>query len=574
MINRVRNRKGGYKNGVANTVKYQLKTNPTEEDDSFESSIPMIDGEDAGDYARRVERVFEAARVPNQKNLYQHNTLSFHPKESDSLSNKQLIEIAKEFYLAEGLQNKNRHYVFTVERDTAHAHVHAAIHLTDLDSKRVHNKFVNYNPIAEKLENKYGLYNEHRKPSPFNEAPRKDKKSEFKADLNKIKDSALTASEFLILAGQGGYDILHNGNQAFSFQKGEDIFKASDLGMSYKALKKHFGEDLEFTATLASLNKKPAQNGPIGSIGGPQFQSHADHKLEEEKINRKSTLHTRFDAENDKYYFKDSSRKAFEYRNGCVTFETTSPLAIKAGLQKLTECSKGKKLNMTGSPEFLRQAWMQFHLMDLGKKGFTLDGYSPRASDLKELERKKKEQLERYKKTDHLEIKKNEADKKKTEADRKIEIAEKKIDEVEKKVIDIENKKTKLEVEDKKIEQFLKGKSGEEAEGSNNADKDKFESKGSNGKDKEKEKEKKQDERGENSSDSDEEKKRKESERVARKIQALFEVGDYAKYGEVAERKSEIKLMRDEVLQKKMQAEQMKLESDRAKKTLRPRPPQ
>lgn len=405
MINRVRNRKGGYKNGVSNTVKYQLKTNPTEEDDSFESSIPMIDGEEPGDYARRVERVFEAARVPNQKNLYQHNTLSFHPKESDSLSNKQLIEIAKEFYLAEGLQNKNRHYVFTVERDTAHAHVHAAIHLTDLDSKRVHNKFVNYNPIAEKLENKYNLYNEHRKPSPFNEAPRKDKKSEFKADLNKIKDSALTASEFLILADQGGYDILHNGNQAFSFQKGNDIFKASDLGMSYKALKKHFGEDLDFTATLASLNKKPAQNGPTGSIGGPQFMSHTDHKLEEEKINRKSTLHTRFDCEKDNYYFKNSNKKAFKYEDHCVEFYTTSGIAIKAGLQKLAEKAKtnaDKKLNMDGSPEFLREAWLQFQLMDLESKGFSLSGFTPNSSDLKELQRRKKEDNERYAKFNNI----------------------------------------------------------------------------------------------------------------------------------------------------------------------------
>ena len=60
------------------------------------------------------------------------------------------MEIAKEFYLKEGLGDKNRHYVFTVERDTDHAHVHAAIHLTDLESKRVSNKFVNYNPIAWK----------------------------------------------------------------------------------------------------------------------------------------------------------------------------------------------------------------------------------------------------------------------------------------------------------------------------------------------------------------------------------------------------------------------------------------
>ena len=195
MINRVRSRPGGYKYGVSNTVKYQLKLKPTEDDDSFDSSIPRIESETDWQYAKRVERIFEAARVPNQKQLYQHNTLSFHPDESKELTNKQIMEIAKEFYLKEGLGDKSRHYVFTVERDTKHAHVHAAIHLTDLESKRVSNKFVNYNPIAEKLENKYGLYNEHRKPSPFNnQEPEQDNKKKFKDDLKSLMKTTSTAS--------------------------------------------------------------------------------------------------------------------------------------------------------------------------------------------------------------------------------------------------------------------------------------------------------------------------------------------------------------------------------------------
>ncbi|MCO7557147.1 relaxase/mobilization nuclease domain-containing protein [Metapseudomonas otitidis] len=400
MINRVRSRTGGYANGVANTVNYQLKTKPTEEDESFESSIPRTEGESDWEYAKRVERVFEAARVPNQKQLYQHNTLSFHPDESKNLSNKQIMEIAKEFYLKEGLGDKNRHYVLIVERDTDHAHVHAAIHLTDLESKRVSNKFVNYNPIAEKLENKYGLYNEHRKPSPFNQEPKQDKKKEFKDDLKSLMKNTSTASGFLFAANAAGYEILHNGNSAYSLEKDGETFKASDLGMSYKSLKARFGDDPGFPATLARLDKKNAENGPIGSIGGPQFMTAEQYDAKQKKMNR--VLDLRFDTtDGESYTFKDSKSKAFTYKKGVATFYNSSPSTIKAGLQRLEETTKNpkdKELAVNGSHDFKRKTWLEFHKMGLDKKGFSLSGYTPSATDKKELEQYKNEQKDKFKK--------------------------------------------------------------------------------------------------------------------------------------------------------------------------------
>ncbi|WP_446939076.1 relaxase/mobilization nuclease domain-containing protein [Pseudomonas aeruginosa] len=409
MINRVRSRQGGYKYGVSNTVKYQLKLKPTEDDDSFDSSIPRIEGESDWQYAMRVERVFEAARVPNQKQLYQHNTLSFHPDESKNLSNKQIMEIAKEFYLKEGLGDKNRHYVFTVERDTAHAHVHAAIHLTDLESKRVNNKMVNYNPIATRLEKKYGLYQVDRSPNPFNDnEPKKDKKKEFKDDLNSLMKTTSTASGFLVAADAAGYEIIHNGNSAFSFQKDGETFKASDLGMSYKSLKARFGDDSGFPATLARLNRKPRESGPVGSLSGPQFQSAQDYDKKQKKNRVLDLSFSTTDGQS--YKWNGSNREAFNYKNGVATFYNSSPTAIKAGLQRLEETTKNpkdKELAVNGSHDFKRKTWLEFHKMGLDKKGFSLKGYSPSATDKAELERIKNQAKDKYTKAKD-EIQKNE----------------------------------------------------------------------------------------------------------------------------------------------------------------------
>ncbi|HHM7819312.1 TPA: relaxase [Pseudomonas aeruginosa] len=401
MINRVRSRPGGYKYGVSNTVKYQLKLKPTEDDDSFDSSIPRIEGETDWQYAKRVERIFEAARVPNQKQLYQHNTLSFHPDESKELSNKQIMEIAKEFYLKEGLGDKSRHYVFTVERDTKHAHVHAAIHLTDLESKRVNNKMVNYNPIATRLEKKYGLYEVDRSPNPFNDnEPKKDKKKEFKDDLNSLMKTTSTASGFLVAADAAGYEIIHNGNSAYSFQKDGETFKASDLGMSYKSLKARFGDDSGFPATLARLNRKPRESGPVGSLSGPQFQSAQDY---EKKQKKNRVLDLRFDTQDGQSYkWNGSNREAFIYENNSATFYTTSPTAIKAGFQRLAENAKNEKdkeMYLTGTNDFKRNAWLEFHKMNLDQKGFSLFGYTPTSQDKLDLERIKNEVKEKYSKT-------------------------------------------------------------------------------------------------------------------------------------------------------------------------------
>lgn len=383
-------RTGGYANGVANSAQYLLKTNP--QGDAIDCSIERLEGESDHAYAQRIEKVFESARVHNQKNLYQFNSLSLHPSEGEKFTDAQMIEMAKEVYLKNGVKNgltENRHTMFVVERNTKHHHVHAMIHLTDLETKKVNNKMIDYNPIIQKLELKYGLYNEHRKPK---EEPENKKK--LKDNLKAIRDRSISPSEFLILANKSGYEIHHNGNDAYSLTKDNQTFKASDLGMSYKTLKKALGDDPEFSTTLARLDAKRAKNDGLGAISFDMYVTQADldqYEAKKQKSNR--VLDTRFDSRNDHdFFFKDTNKKAFKYdaMRGRVDFNNNSPTAVKAGLQKLTEnVKKPTSFKLGGSDYAKREIWLQFHLMGLDKKGHTLSGYSPTLADKAKLEKEK-----------------------------------------------------------------------------------------------------------------------------------------------------------------------------------------
>lgn len=388
MINTMETRQGG-KNGTANSVIYLLKLNP--EGDAIDCSIERIEGESDQEFANRVEKIWEACRVPNQKNLYQFNALALHPSEGSKFTDAQMIEMAKEVYFENGVKNSfndNRHYLFVVERNTDHHHVHMMLHLTDLTTKKVNNKMIDYNPIIKKLELKYGLYNEHRKPKDESEY-----KKNFKKELKTILENALTASEFLMLADAAGFDIHHSGKDAYSLTKDEQTFKASDLAVSYKTLKAALGNDPEFAATLALLHKEKPGNDGYGSIGydfHDQQSAITERNIKNQRSNR--VLDTRFDTEDGHLYkFKDSNRTAFSYSNGTARFNSISPMVIKAGLQKLTESGKTDTLHIRGDDAFKRVVWLQFHMMNLDKKGYSLKGYEPTAHDKAQLEKMKLE---------------------------------------------------------------------------------------------------------------------------------------------------------------------------------------
>lgn len=386
MINKMKLRKGGYRRGVSNSAKYLLKTNP--KGDAIDCSIERLEGESDQAYANRIEKIFESARVHNQQNLYQFNSLSLHPSEGDKFTDAQMIEMAKEVYLRNGVKNgltENRHTMFVVERNTKHHHVHAMIHLTDLETKKVNNKMIDYNPIIKKLELKYGLYNEHRKPKDENEYNKT-----FKKELKTILDNALTASEFLMLADAAGFDIHHSGKDAYSMTKDDQTFKASDLAVSYKTLKAALGDDPEFAATLALLHKDKAGNDGSMSITAPTDEAPATaNSVKSKKIQK--TLYANYHHDDEgNYYFNGNNKKAFEFdaSSNTVTHRSATPSSIKAGLQKLTEDGKPCSLYVKGGEKYKRETWLQFHLMKLDEKGYSLDGFKPSKQDLELLEQK------------------------------------------------------------------------------------------------------------------------------------------------------------------------------------------
>jgi hypothetical protein len=428
----------GGKNGTANSAIYLLKLNP--QGDAIDCSIERIEGESDQDYGNRIEKIWEACRVPNQKNLYHFNALALHPSEGQKFTDAQMIDMAKEVYFENGVKNSfndNRHYLFVVERNTEHHHVHMMLHLTDLTTKKVNNKMINYNPIIEKLELKYGLYNEHRKPKDEDEY-----KKTFKKELKAILDNALTASEFLMLANGAGFDIHHSAKDAYSMTKDGQTFKASDLAVSYKTLKAALGDDPEFAATLASLHTDKAGNEGSVTIAArtneaptnqPQKPPAQDHEPEPERqksysnygsqasnesrkemadfykgLKMQKTLYKNYHYDDQgNYYYNINKQKAFEFdaTSGTVTHRNVTPSSAKAGLQKLTEDGNPSTLYTSGGEKYRREIWMQFNLMKLNEKGYTLKGYKPSKKDIEELERKLDDQTKFYNRPDENNVK-------------------------------------------------------------------------------------------------------------------------------------------------------------------------
>ena len=91
-----------------------------------------------------------------------------------------------------------------------------------------------------------------------------------------------------------------------------------------------------------------------------------------------------------------------------LLFYNLSPTAIKAGLQRLEETTKTKKIKnftVNGSHDF-KEKLVEFHKMGLDKR-FSLKGYSPSATDRAELERIKPSEKKYTKVKDEIQKKRN-----------------------------------------------------------------------------------------------------------------------------------------------------------------------
>ena len=348
--------------------------------------------------------------------------ISFH--KDDDISPQKALDLAMGVW-KQTLDLDNRKYRYAVHTDTEETHIHLIWNKRDNQGK-IYNQKDDY-ALFEKLCYETEIENDltvvkNRKflnpltptnPQPSNEYRHEQKglkseKSKFKDEVKSAIDNSMSSSDFLEIMDAKGFSIIHNGNNAYTLEKDGVGFKASDVGASYKHLKGHFGDDPEFSTTLARLGKKAPLKREYGSLSGPQFQSSQDYDKKQKKNRVLDLSFSTTDGQS--YKWNGSNREAFNYKNGVATFYNSSPTAIKAGLQRLEETTKSpkdKELAVSGTHDFKRKTWLEFHKMGLDKKGFSLKGYTPSATDKAELERIKNQAKEKYTKVKD-EIQKNE----------------------------------------------------------------------------------------------------------------------------------------------------------------------
>lgn len=365
-----------------------------------------------------------AVRVKGRKQSVrsQHDMVSFHT--DDKVTPAQAKEIVKELY--EKTHNlSNRKYALGVHIDTDEVHVHIVWALKDFNGKcyNISNDYRVIERECEKLEQKYNLIvPENRISRDMDELDKikdltlqdkkdiinkkyKDKhlstkermldvrgivsnKKQMKDALKPYLDKASSPSDFINQITDNGFTIIHNGKSSFSIQYQDQIFKASELNLSYKTLKTKLGEDEAFEQTLAAKHK-------IVDFSDCTLTIKNDKPDYMNRINPNSVLAKKFKCEiydNKVEYFYNSTKekKAFEYHKdpAKVSFSDLSRQSAKAGLQRLmADTTPPDTFYVTGPDYFKKNIWLESQLMGLEEKGIKLEGYKPTPADLEELKK-------------------------------------------------------------------------------------------------------------------------------------------------------------------------------------------
>lgn len=333
-----------------------------------------------------------------------HDIVSFHT--NDDMNPQKALQIAKELY--EKTHNlSNRKYLMAVHNDTDEMHVHIIWSVRDNNGKTYKQKD-DYRIIeieCDKLEDKYDLKKpKNRKATSTNKndiepLPSTNErmldvrgitsnKKQMKDALKPYLDKASSPSDFINQITDNGFTIIHNGKTAFSIQYQDQIFKASELNLSYKTLKTKLGEDEAFEQTLTTKHK-------IVDFSDCTLTIKNDKPDYMNRINPNSVLAKKFTCENydDKveyFYNSTKEKKAFEYHKdpAKVSFSDLSRQSAKAGLQRLmADTTPPDTFYVTGPDYFKKNIWLESQLMGLEEKGIKLEGYKPTPADLEELKR-------------------------------------------------------------------------------------------------------------------------------------------------------------------------------------------
>lgn len=385
MINKIKLR-GGQLNSLKSSIRYIMKyTEDAENGGPFLSSIPKKSTTSQKDYIKIVDKKFEKLRQKGQKNTYAFCSLSFSHADSKKLTDKGALEIARKFYLEEAFPG-DRHFILTVENDKEHKHVHAIIGLTDFNTKKVFYKFVDFQPICSKFEEKYNLEKVERspakKPSPFSPAPNTKKIEERKGEKaikNDIKENvsiafleAQTFDEFLESLQESEISLIPTMNSAglcgLCFEKNGEIFKGSQIGYSAKLIKEKYENTKGFKSYVdfCKANRKEIN----------ETKSLITDKVD---VNKKIFLGKNFEDMGDKVIYKETKKVAYYRKENSIQFETSNLKNVSQAVKEMKQRNKDCCLNVKSENEnFKRNVWIA---CVQNQVDFVKDLYTPNAKD-------------------------------------------------------------------------------------------------------------------------------------------------------------------------------------------------
>ncbi len=367
-------------------------------------NIP-IDANDLKQSAQDIQNDFNSRLTAKQKSNEMHYVISFEESHSEMSDNK-MKAIAE--LLVKNHFGNNRNYAFAIHRDTKNPHIHLLMENRDFNNKPFFKKD-NYRKIeelAQKLELKYGLQNKQIKQSRedknrINLSPNAKKyehhtgkqsdEAKYKKELKSLLEKSKTAHQFFDLLRLNGYTIKLNNSKkdpakasGYYITKASTSIKPSSVGLQISKLLQHFkiddeGRLIEIMRSHEDSPPRPETSEPCG-FGAISPERNFD------KPNRKKTLYQKFDSQDGRTFtsINPKFKSSFTIQDNSCSFQNPTEMSIKAGFQALQEKNGGKKYDLFGDDAFRKKAWLVGCLM-----GFEIEGYTPKAQDLKEL-------LERY----------------------------------------------------------------------------------------------------------------------------------------------------------------------------------
>lgn len=355
--------------------------------------------------AQDIQDDFNSRLTAKQKSNEMHYIISFE-EEHDKINDAQLKLIAEQ--LVKSHFGNNRNYAFAIHRDTKNPHIHLLMENRDFNNKPFFKKN-NYREIenlAQELEKKYGLQNKQIKQSREDKnrinltagakkyehhTGKQSDEAKYKKELKSLLEKSKTAHQFFDLLKLNGYTIKLNNSKkdpskasGYYITKATTSIKPSSAGLQITKLMQHFKIDDEgrLVELMRSYEDAPPRQETTQECGFGSISPERNF----EKPNRKKLLYQKFDSPDGKTFISNNPKfkSSFTIQDKTCSFQNPTEMSIKAGFQALQERDGGKKYDLFGDDAFRKKAWLVGSLM-----GLEIEGYTPKAQDLKEL-------LERY----------------------------------------------------------------------------------------------------------------------------------------------------------------------------------